>query len=764
MTTRPREQSGSRPFQGFSFFGRIKLSVALVFITLLIEASVSGLGPLALRAFLDRIVPAKDFPQFSRLIVILAGGALLAFGTGLLRVWLATRAQGKTLGMLRHAMFDRLQRLSLAPKTDAESADLINRFSVDFEVLESAAAEAGKKFILPALEAIVCSGLMIYVDWRVGLVALVFSPWIILAPILSAAHEKRSMEAAREAEKGLLRLIRENLGSQVMIRAFELEKTELAAFRKRNSGLSRMTTRARTFNALVERVTGSGIVGIRFAICGFSAWFAVWGSQSIGSFASLQVLAYIISNALFLASTSIPTVRDAARSLKRIRLLLKTPPGVADSPNARFLPPLHTEIGLSDVHFSFGGDNTEQITGLTARIPKGSYVAFVGPGGCGKSTLLKLLLRFYDPSAGRITIDGHDLKSLSQSSLRSRMGFVLHENTLFNLSVRENIRAGKPDATEEAVFNAARATGLHEIISELAHGYDSLAGDRGVRFSNAGMQRMAIARAILRNPEIVILDEATSGLDPVDEAAIREILKPLRHGRTVISVSHRLSTVADAEHIFFMDKGAIVEQGSHYELLGINGMYAANWRKQAGFTFSSDGRHVDVDAQRLKSFPILEDVDDEVLAELAPYFATESFPPNREIVRQNDPGDKFYIIARGEVEVWQQEEKTGGSREITRLQDGDFFAESTLLAGFPHTATVRTVTYCTCISLERGHFNRIVARFPALQEKISDIAVNRLNQSGRPHTPAINVTRPSALAQAAGGTTGAASTPDASAF
>lgn len=711
----------------------------MVSATLLLEAGITGLGPITIRAFLDRALPLKDAGQLNRILLILAGGVLLAFTAGLFRAWLSSRAQGRSLGMLRHAMFDRVQRLALAPKSDVGSADLLSRFSADFTALERSSAEAVQNVILPALEAVVCSALMIFVDWRVGLIALVFSPWIILAPILSAAHEKRSKEAAAEGEANLLNLIRENLGSQAMIRAFELEKLEFTAFRKRNNSLSRISTRARTFSALVERVTGTGILGIRFAILALSAWFAIGGSETMGTFAAIQVLTYIVSNSLLVASASIPAVQATGASLKSIRRLLKAPIGITDPPNARFLPNLHTEIGFADVHFSYEGAGAEQIAGLTARIPKGSYVAFVGPSGCGKSTLLKLLMRFHDPASGRITIDGHDLKSLSQSSLRSRMGFVLQENSLFNLSVRENIRVGKPDASEEAVLTAARVAGLHEIIMELAHGYDSLAGEKGVRFSGSGMQRLALARAILRDPEILILDEATSSLDPADEAAVGETVKALRPGRTVIAVSHRLATVADAEHIFFMDNGAIVEQGSHFELLALNGLYAAYWRKQAGFTFSTDGQHVDVDAERLKAFPILAEVDDEVLTELAPYFATETFPPNREIVRQNDPGDKLYIIVRGQVEVWRQEEKTGGTREVAMLQDGDFFGEITLLTGFPRTATVRTVTYCTCISLERGHFNRMLARFPALHRKMSEIAVQRLRETSRQSQPTLGV-------------------------
>ncbi len=762
MKKRPRKSAGL-PAPGnaeFSFFHRVKFLLLLTAIALFLEASLAGVVPLSASWLVDKVFPVKDPVELYKVLVALGAGAGIAAIAGFLRVWLASRAQSRTLASLRYTMFERVQRLSLSASDDADARDVLSRFSTDFGTLETAAGDTIQFIVLPCLEALVCAGLMIFVDWRVGLVSLVLSPWIMLTPMLSAAHAGRSLEETRGAEKNLLGLVRESIKSQAVVRAFALEKMITTAFRKRNGSLSRQVGRARLFTALMERLGGVSILCVRFAIVGMSAWFADGNTLTAGAFVALQLLSYTLSNSLFAASGHLPALRSARAALKRIRELLYTPLGIQDAPGARFLPEVHSEIGFSDLHFSYGEGGLEQLSGMTARIPRGAYVAFVGPSGCGKSTLLKLLMRFYDPSEGRITIDGHDLKSVTQGSLRSRMGFVLQANSLFNVSIRENIRIGRPDASEEAVVNAARAAGLHEIIMELSHGYDSLAGNKGVRFSAAGLQRLAIARAMLRDPEILLLDEVTSSLDPADEAAVSATLAEVRTGRTVIAVTHRLSTAADAEHIFFMDNGNIVEQGSHFELMAADGIYASYWRKQAGFTFSSDGAHVDVDAERLKAFPILDSLDDDALAELAPFFATETFPPRREIVRQNDPGDKFYIIARGQVEVWRTEEKSGATKKVAVLQDGDFFGEITLLTGFPRTATVRTLTSCTCISLERGHFNRLLAKFPELQRKMSEVAVKRLRETSRQEQQTLAAVRaarampePSALGPGAEDTT-----------
>ncbi len=718
-----------------SFSATLRVSIAVILVTLLVEAAFNALLPLSIRFFIDQALPDRSHDRLYQIAGILIAGLIIAVCAGLLRDFLSAQVQSSALRGLRQSLFEQLQRLSFQahmPAFHAQSrtADLLDRFSNDFAAIENAVAMAVPWGVLPAIEAVLGTGLMLWLNWRAGFVGFLLWPWILLAPRTVAPRVTRASEACKEDERRVLGALKENLSAQAVIRAFSLEQMGLTGFRKRNDVLSQSTMRAGFLSAFMARFTGAGILGLQTFLLVLSAWLAVNGRMSIGTLAAQQMLAVMVGNSLLFIIEYLPCVASAKGAWRRIDGAMEAPRAVSDRPDARFLPPLQNEIVFSHVDFSYDGQSRD-LTDIRARIQRGAYVAFVGPSGCGKSTILNLLMRFQDPTAGFIAIDGHDLKAVSRASLRSRMGVVLQENSMFNVSVRENIRLGKPEASEEAIVAAAKAVGLHEFIMTLPMGYGSPVGEQGARLSSAQMQRLAIARAILRDPEILLLDEVTSALDPADEVSVHATLRTVCKGRTVISVTHRLSTVADADHIFMFDQGEIVEQGSHFELLALNGTYANLWRKQAGFTFSADGRHVDVDARRLQAFPILETLDEDKLAELAPFFATETFEPSREIVRQNDPGDKFYIIARGIVEVWRNEEQSGNTKRVAVLQDGDFFGEITLITGFPRTATVRTLTVCTCISIERGQFNRMMDRFPELRRQLSEIAVQRLRESSK---------------------------------
>ncbi len=575
-------------------------SVGLILIAVLIEAGFQALIPLSVGYFIDTAISSRAAAALFTPLFLLLIAAAVAITAGLARDILSARAQGRMLRGMRLRFFEQLQRLpfrSHAPGIDAaaRTRDLVEELSKDFAAIGNAVELAVPWGVLPLIEALLATGLIFWLNWRAGIMTFLLWPWIFLAPRTVARRVSRASEARDEEDRRVFGAFEENLSAQAVIRAFSLEQTGLTAFRRRNDMWLRTTVRAGFLSAFMERFTNAGVLGIQTLLLVLTVWLAFNGQMSIGAIATVGMLAFVVSRSLLYLIEYVPALEEARGASRRIESAL-TPRVVADRPGARFLPALETEIVLSHVDFRFAGESgneTKALSDIKARIPRGAYVAFVGPTGSGKSTLIHLLMRFYDPSGGFIAIDGHDLKSVTLASLRSRIGVVLQENAIFDTSVRENIRLGKPDASEEAVADAAETAGLDEFVRSLPAGYDTMLGEQGLRLPIALMQRLAIARAIVRNPDILLLDEITSALDPADEVAVDGVLREVAKGRTVISASHRLATVADADHIFVFERGEIVEQGNHFELMAANGLYASLWHKQAGFTFSADGRHVE---------------------------------------------------------------------------------------------------------------------------------------------------------------------------
>jgi ATP-binding cassette, subfamily B, bacterial len=324
------------------------------------------------------------------------------------------------------------------------------------------------------------------------------------------------------------------------------------------------------------------------------------------------------------------------------------------------------------------------------------------------------MLRLRDPGAGAITADDHDLRTLTQASLRAHMAPVFQDSFLFDTTIRENIRLGRPAARDAEVEAAAREAEIHDFIVSLPQAYDTPVGERGARLSGGERQRIALARAILRDPTVLLLDEATSALDAQTEAAINATLERLGATRTIVSVTHRLTSVVGADRIVVLSHGRVVEQGTHGELLDRKGAYHRLWQQQTGFVISADGRRATLTAARLRALPAFAAMSDDVLARLAACFGSEHHPAGSTVVEEGQAGDKFYVIVRGTADVVQAA-PDGGERLLRVLQDGDFFGEIALIDNVPRTATVRARTSCLLLVLAGDDFRRVLQSSPELR-------------------------------------------------
>ena len=688
-----------------------------------VEMAFNAQLPLSIKFLIDRAIAGHDGAAMLQVLALLAAGGLLAGVAGLARDYYYSRVISYVVADLREAMFTRMQKLSLDYFARTSGGDIVSRFSNDLAAAEAGMAAGVAWGVQPALDVAVSIAMIFLLDWRLAMASLLLSPLVLLGPRLFAARAEAASERKQELESHVVTAVQENVAAAAVVRAYGMQAREEERFQAQNLSLRGAMVRLGVVRSVMERSTDFATLLLEVTGVGVAGYMAYSGAISVGAFVSFQTLFRTMSHSVKWLAQFVPTVAATSGGLNRIEQFTAETPSVRDAEGAAEAPAFAREIAFRDARFSYTGEMTN-LDGVSLTIARGSSVAFVGASGSGKSTMVNLLLRFYDPSGGAVLWDGLDFRSVTQASLHAQMAAVFQENFLFNTTVRENIRMGRPGATDAEVEEAARAAEIHDVVARLPQGYETLCGERGSRFSGGQRQRIAIARALLRRPAILILDEATSALDPGAEAALNATFERLARGRTVISVTHRLRTVTGVDRIFVMDQGRLAEAGTHAELLLAGGVYARMWHKQQGVHLDATTGRASVEAALLGQLPLLATARMETLAEVAGWFATERFDDGATIVRQGDAGDRMYIIARGTVDVLAR-----GRKPLARLSDGDYFGELALLDDEPRNATVVAVGPCVCLSLQREYFQALLEREPAMRAEVERVAALRAGRA-----------------------------------
>ena len=516
--------------------------------------------------------------------------------------------------------------------------------------------------------------------------------------------------------------VQESLAGQYVIRAFGLEPRTRRAFATRLGELTGHTRRFTFLTGLVQRTPNLAVGLVHLVVLGAAAVLAFQGALSVGALLSFDLVFLNFSGGVASLTESAPSFLRASGGLARIEELLGEEPSVRDPEHPELLPRMRRGLVFEGVSAAYEGRTVLEDVGF--EIERGSRVAFVGRSGSGKSTVLNLLLRFQDPTAGSIRVDGIDLRNVKQVDVRRHMALVSQESFLFDATIAENLLAVRPLASRDELAAAARAVEALAFVEALPDGFDTQIGERGGRLSGGQRQRLAIARALLADPEVLLLDEATSALDAATEAAVDDALAVAMLGRTVVSVTHRLRSIVEADRIFVLDQGRLVEQGRHRDLVRSGGVYAEIWSKQAGLEIGEDGNTASITAERLRLIPLLEDLDQKLLEELSQRFGSEQVLGDRLVLKEGDPADRFYVIARGQVEVTKRDAQ-GNLREVAVLQSGDHFGEVALLHDVPRTATVRTRTPSLFLTLHRAHFLELVETVPGLRGALERVGAVR---------------------------------------
>ena len=698
-------------------FGKYKKQTLLIAISILLYLAFRILFPFSIKFIIDNAIAPNDQAYLVRILLLIVVSAIVAFLACSVLVVLYAQVHTRIISDFYKRIFSRLQELSVSFFTRTSAGDILTRFNTDVNMIDTLLVQfpIGVMFFLGVLFN---AALLYYLNWQLALITTVGLPLALWLPnILSTRAEAASYDL-KTNQAGMTSIMQENIHAQVLVKAFNLQPFEIQRFSAQLDNYYKVARRANFLNFSVLITANFGTIILSIIVLSIGSLLAFRGSLTIGSLMAFMTMLSGMNSMILELTWMVPLVTKASASMKRIDELLQVEPTITDQVPPQELALVSQEIAFQDVTFGYNETETN-LTNINLRIPFGSYVAFVGASGSGKSTIIKLIMRFYDPGTGAITIDGKNIRSVTQQSLRAQMGIVFQENMLFNLSVRENIRLGNFEATDAAIEQAAKAAGIHDVIMNLPQGYDTFVGEGGGFLSGGQRQRLAIARALLRNPSILLLDEATSALDPANETAINQTIRNIARTRTVISVTHRLSSVQEADRIFVLDKGRIIEQGTHKELLNQEGSrYRDLWQNQTGFILSEDGMNAEITVNRLKNIPIFQEMNDDFLESLVPMFVSEYYPANRLVIEEGDPGDKFYILVRGKVEVSKRLAE-GQEKQLAILQDGDFFGEIALLKDIPRTATIRTLTPTLFISLQKQMFHRMLEKAPHLSKRLS---------------------------------------------
>jgi subfamily B ATP-binding cassette protein MsbA len=482
---------------------------------------------------------------------------------------------------LRRTLYQHIQWLSLAEHDESRTGDLITRVTSDIEVVQDFINSALLGILVNVITLVGMVGVMFYLNWRFTLIALSVSPVLFLVVYYYTRRIKRASRAVRKKESELLSLVEEVLTSIRVVKAFAREEYEQKRFESESLENVEAGLQARSVKAKLAPVVTVIVAIGTCLVLWYGARLALVGQLTIGTLIVFLLYLGKMYKPMRDLSKMTDTVSKAVVGYERIQEVLDIESRVQDEPGARKAPKFKGQIEFAQVTFNYGGDQEKQVLkDISFKIEAGQVAAFVGPSGAGKTTLLSLIPRFYDPVSGHVVIDGTDIRRYRLKSLRDQISFVLQDTLLFRATIWENIAYGKPSASPKEIKRAAKLANAQEFIEEMADGYDTMVGERGVTLSGGQRQRIAIARAVIRDTPILILDEPTVGLDAASEQSVIEALDNLMKGRTSVVIAHHLDTIRHADVIFVIKDCELVEQGTHEALLANNGVYAELHRIQ----------------------------------------------------------------------------------------------------------------------------------------------------------------------------------------
>lgn len=559
--------------QLLAFIKPYKMRLALGVVCMIVAALGYLVVPWLIRNVVDGVLQNKDLGLLTLIVIaILIIFLIRGFATYGQNYMMAYVGQRVVID-IRETLFKHLQRLDQAYFDTRKIGVIMSNITSDVGALQQAIVDNLISFMTEGVTLVGSLVFMFYLDWKLSLLTLIIVP-VVLG--LTNVFGKRLRSAGHEVQgrtADITAFLQEVISGARVIRSFARESFEFKRFEKENKNNFDAAMKATKLTAIMGPMVEFSAAIAVVVILWYGGYSVVQGYITAGSLIAFLIYAINLANPVKRLTQVYGNIQKALAAGDRVIDILETQPHVKELPTAKTMDHVKGEVHFDNVQFSYDAENLA-LKGVTLHVKPGETVAIVGPSGAGKSTIANLLPRFYDVTGGSIRIDGMDIREATFTSLRENIGLVPQDTMLFNASVRDNILYGRLDATDEEVLAAAKAANAIEFIEKLPQGFDTMVGERGNSLSGGQRQRIAIARAILKNPSILILDEATSALDTESEKIVQEALERLMKGRTALVIAHRLSTVQHADHIVVLQQGSVVEEGTHDELLALQGLYS----------------------------------------------------------------------------------------------------------------------------------------------------------------------------------------------
>ena len=561
-------------FRMLRYLRRYWQTTLAAYVSLVLSSATMLVTPRLLQVLIDQGIATKDMPRVVKLAVAMVGLVLVGALFRFLQGYLSEKASQGVAYDLRNELFAQIQRLSFSYHDRAQTGQLMTRATNDVEMVRQFTG-MGFLQLLNAIVMLVGSvGFLVSMNWRLSLIVLLIVPLALTVFGFFATRARPMFTVVQQKLSALNTVLQENLAGVRVVKAFAREAYETARFGDTNVELRDTHVRVGKMIAfvmpLILAITNLGTL----AVVWLGGLQVIGGALTIGELVAFNTYLLMLMMPVGMLGMILAMISRAGASAERVWDILQAQIEVKDKPDATPLPPVQGEVAFGNVSFRYFGSGENVLSQVSFVARSGQTVALLGATGSGKSTVINLIPRFYDVTEGWVTVDGHDVRDVTLESLRSQIGIVLQETTLFSGTIRDNIAFGRPDAQMVEVVAAAKAAKAHDFITEFPDGYDTWVGERGVTLSGGQKQRAAIARALLTNPRILILDDSTSSVDVTTEGRIQAALEELMKGRTSFVIAQRISTVLNADQILVLERGRVVAQGTHEELMETSPIYA----------------------------------------------------------------------------------------------------------------------------------------------------------------------------------------------